>query len=180
MVISRLAKLGSACLGLAGIIVGAGCSRSEPPACPVPGLVSGLESANFGENTITDDPQRIVFRGRILGFTGGCDYRGDGVFVRLNVDLTAVPGPAYDRRPMTFPYFVAVLDPSGNPIDKQVFQVTMPLPVSREAVGARDTIEQRIAGVTETTGPNWRIVIGIDMPPEAALRREEQPARPAF
>jgi hypothetical protein len=157
------------------------CGRSEPPACPVPGLVSGVESANYGRNgEITDDPQEIVYRATILGFSGGCDYRRNGVLVRLQLDLSAVPGPAYDRRPMTFPYFVAVLDPAGNPVDKQVFQVTPPLPVGREAVGARDTIEQSIAGVTEATGPSWRIVIGIDMPSAAALRREQAPRAPAF
>ena len=170
----------TATLAIALVTVVGACGRSEPPACPVPGIVSGVESANYGRNgEITDDPTNIVYRGTILGFSGGCDYRRDGVLVRLQLDLSAVPGPAYDRRPMTFPYFVAVLDPAGNPIDKQVFQVTTPLPVGREAVGSRDTIEQTIAGVTEATGPDWRILIGIDMPPAAALRREQPTGRPS-
>jgi hypothetical protein len=134
--------------------------------------VSGLESANFGAGgVVTETPADIVFRAVVAGFSGGCAYGGDDVEMRIFLDLAAVPGPSYDRQPFRFPYFVAVRRPDGTFVDKQVFQAELPAATGPRAVAVQDTIEQTIAGVTPETGPDWRILIGIDLPPDVAAER---------
>lgn len=148
----------------------AACSgeKKPPPPCPVPAIVDGLGSANFAVvGLTTEEPQQIAWRATIIGFDGGCAYRSGGVLLRYTVDLSGVPGPAFDGRPLTFPYFVAVVDPAGTVVSKAVFQASLPQPSGREAVGARDTIEQEIQGATLADGKSWRIYLGIDLPSEA-------------
>jgi hypothetical protein len=162
------------CLLVSPLALLAACaSDGEPPPCPQPAIVSGLQSANFRNGVVTDEPSEIAYRVTILGFSGGCDYRSEGVFMRMFVDMSGVPGPAYAGQPITFPYFVAVANPQGQVLDKQTFTASLPQPTGRRAVGVQDTIEQTIRGVSVQEGPGWRIYIGVDMPPEAALRREE-------
>lgn len=154
----------------------AGCTRGqkEPPACPQPAIVSGAQSASFGNVGVipeVSDPSQVVYRATILGFGGGCGQNSDGTLMRLTVDLSAVAGPAYDGRPITFPYFVAVANESGQIIDKQVFTARINPPRGHEAVGVQDMIEQTLAGVGKATAPLWKVYIGIDMPQAAALQR---------
>lgn len=156
---------------LAVLAVGA-CNRERPPPpCPVPAIVGGVESASFGDAGLTEEPSRIVYRTAMPGFGGGCLYRRGDVLVRLTVDLTAVPGPAYDGRPLTVAYFVAVANPAGTVVDKQVFTARFPPPRDREAVSVQDRIEQVLAGVTEADGPGWKIYLGLDLPAAALLPR---------
>jgi hypothetical protein len=160
------ARLGA--IAVAAVL--AGCSGEPDPAppCPTPAIVDGLASANFGRTTVTtDDPREIAWRGTIIGFDGGCVFNRSGVLLRYTIDLAGVAGPAFDGRTMTFPYFVAVADPAGTVIAKEVFQVVLPQPQGREAVGARDAIEQTIQGVAPADGRSWRIYLGIDLPPDA-------------
>ena len=131
-------------------------------------LPDGLQSANFALGGLTtDDPREIAWRATIIGFDGGCTYRGGGVRLRYTIDLSGVAGPAFDGRPLIFPYFIAVEDPAGTLLAKQSLQAELPRPAGREAVGSRETIDQTIAGVTPADARAWRIYIGIDLPPEA-------------
>lgn len=168
-------------LVLATLLVGpalvAGCARTPKQsdmACPMPAIVDGAQSASYANTGLipeVEDPSRVVYRATVLGFGGGCGHSGDDTVVRLILDLSAVAGPAYDGRPITFPYFVAVANPSGQIVDKQTFTASLPAPRSREAVGVQDMIEQKLQGVDRGAAPSWKIYVGLDMPRAAAEQR---------
>ena len=74
---------------------------------------------------------------------------------------------------MTVPYFVAVADPKGTIISKQVFSVDVPEGPGRGPVFVRDALSQTIKGVTPAEGPGYRVYLGLDLPESEAMKRLE-------
>lgn len=156
-------------------LLAAACSLGDeppPPACPDPAIVDGMDSSE-SLSSGGSGPEAIAWRTTVLGFDGGCAYEGDGVQLDYSLDLAVVPGPAFgaDDRLVPVRYFVAVADPAGEIVDKQIFSTSLPVPAFGGPVGATERLEQKIAGVTPADGPAWRIFFGLDMPRDEALQR---------
>ena len=81
------------------------------------------------------------------------------------------PGPAYAGPSVAVPWFVAVADPSGTIVDKQVFTSTVALSPGATRGGAREAIEQRYVGVEPAAGAGYRIYLGLEIDRDEALRR---------
>ncbi|MDX6752300.1 hypothetical protein SH611_21045 [Geminicoccaceae bacterium 1502E] len=167
---------GTRCLAalLPALLLGA-CSFTEkapPPACPDPAIVDGMDSNETLEPG-RSGPEAVAWRTAMLGFGGGCAYEDGGVRLRYTIDLAVAPGPAFGAqdRPVPVQYFVAVADPAGEIIDKQVFSTSVPVQPFGAPVVATEQIEQKIAGVMPGEGAAWRIYLGLELPREEALRR---------
>ena len=150
----------------------AGCSMVSsppPPPCPAPGIVDGMNTKQQATGSATTT---VAWRAAMLGFRGGCGYDGEGARVSLQVDLGVTPGPAFgsQTRKITLPYFVAVADPTGTVIDKQVFTATLDVPPSTGTVVVTERLEQRLAGVDAVVAPQWRIYLGLELTREEALQ----------
>lgn len=169
----KLARL--APLALPALI--AACSTPPPPPlCPKPGIVDRLSTNTVYQPGASEEPSSILFRTAIVGFSGGCSYSSDKVEMRLNVDISATPGPAYRAGTMPVRYFVAVADPKGTVIDKQTFGIDIPQAQGTGPVIVRDKLTQTIDGATATTGQSYRVYMGLDLPEAEAMKRlDERP-----
>lgn len=118
----------------------------------------------------------------MTGFGGGCRYEGDGVRLRYSIDVAIVPGPAAlaaGGGELVTPWFVAVADPSGAIVDKQIFELRTEAPLGPGPKLLLEEVEQRIAGVGPGDGPGWRVYFGFDIGAEEGLRRlRERGGRP--
>ncbi|MCS6778221.1 MAG: hypothetical protein NZ555_00770 [Geminicoccaceae bacterium] len=118
----------------------------------------------------------------MTGFGGGCRYEGEGVRLRYAIDIAIVPGPAAlaaGGGELVVPWFVAVADPSGAILDKQIFELRTEAPQGPGPKLLVEEVEQRIAGVGPGDGPGWRVYFGFDIGAEEGLRRlRERGSRP--
>lgn len=154
----------------------AGCAGGSPapPPCPRPAIVNGLETIEVYRAGETGTPADLAYRGAMLGFGGGCAYESGGVRLQLTLDIVATPGPAYAGQPLRLPYFVAVTAPDGTLVHKQPFTAELPAPSGPSPVGVTERLEQRIADVSATDGPGYRVLLGFEVPRGEALRRLEE------
>lgn len=166
-----LGKGAAAASALLLLLAAGGCASSPPPPCPRPGIVSGLDVLSHHQaDASSSDPRTITYRTAMLGFGGGCAYTSNGADVRLQVDISATPGPAYQGGPMPVKYFVAVADPKGAVVDKKSFSVDIPAATGTGAVIVREKLQQTIKGATAENGAGYRIYLGLDMPESVALK----------
>ncbi len=166
--------------GLAATLAVVGCAAPPPPAplpCPRAAILDGAQTV---ERRIGAGPIDFAWRAAITGVTGGCRYDDRGVELRHLLDLAIVPGPralATGETRVALPWFVAVVDPSGAVVDKQVFTLETPLPEGPQPRLVSEQLEQRIAAVRPEEGPGWRIYFGFELDPEEARRRLRERAR---
>lgn len=153
----------------------AGCSTSgpaQPAACPVPGIVAGLETTTvFRGGGATGREADLQYAVAMENIGGGCTYDSAGMRIQLSVDIVVEPGPAFAGPAATVPWFVAIADPAGSIVDKQVFSSTVNLSPGTTRGGVREAIEQRYAGVDRNLGGGYRIYLGLEIDRDEALRR---------
>lgn len=152
-----------------------GCSGSETArtaACPVPGIVAGLETNTvFRGGASSGAESDLLYAVAMQNIGGGCTYGGDGMAIQLSVDLVVEPGPAFTGGQVSVPWFVAVADPSGSIVDKQTFSTSVDLAAGAVRGGTRESIEQRYANVDASTGAAYRLYLGLEIDRAEALRR---------
>jgi hypothetical protein len=168
--VTRSGRAVAALALLGGLIA---CSEPAPPvaACPQPAIVDGLDRLEIHLDAAVPTPETLVMRTILAGFDGSCRIDRDGARLALELDLVTVPGPAYDGRPPLIPYFVIVLDPAGTVVGEAAFEASLPTLTPQQASGVTELLEQRIAGVTPADGAAWRVLLGLEVPREEALRR---------
>jgi hypothetical protein len=150
----------------------AACSTPPPPPpCPKPGIVDRLSTGTTYRPGTAEEPANILYRTALVGFNGGCTYSGGDVDLKINVDLSATPGPAYRAGTMPVRYFVAVADPKGTILDKQTFGIDVPQAEGTGPVFVRDALTQTIKGVPPADGPGYRVYLGLDLPEAEAMKR---------
>ncbi|MCS6876969.1 MAG: hypothetical protein N2038_04605 [Geminicoccaceae bacterium] len=124
-------------------------------------------------------PADVLFRATMTGIGGGCRYEGGDVVLSYALDIALVPGPAAvaTDTALALPWFVAVADPSGAVIDKQLFELRGEAPAPGRPRVVVERLEQRIRGVSPAEGPRWRIYFGFELDPEEARARLRERAR---
>lgn len=154
-----------------------GCKAADPnappPPCPQPKVVSELDRR---ELMAGDGPTDLVWRASFTGFGGGCAYQSGYLALRFDVDITLVSGPRAPTAPIAveIPYFVAVQNPQGQLVHKEVFTLRANVGYASPPQLLNDALIQRIDGVTAEEGPQWKILFGLEMTPEEALRLQER------
>jgi hypothetical protein len=165
----RLGGLAAAGLALVG------CSGAEPQplvACPDPGIVAGLESTTvFRGGASTGSEADLQYAAAMENIGGGCAYDEDGMRIDLAIDVIVEPGPGFAGGPVSVPWFLAVADPSGAIIDKQVFTSSVAIADGATRGGSRESVEQRFPGVDAAEGAGYRLYLGLEIDREEALRR---------
>jgi hypothetical protein len=93
-----------------------------------------------------------------------CDYDRGGVTVQLQLAILGIRGPADAGRATAFDYFVAIADPNGNIVAKEVFPVSFNFD-NRQRVGQIEDLEQRIPLADQADGAAYKIVVGFQLSP---------------
>ena len=145
----------------------AGCgmfSGAGDRNCPRVDTLDGAGRVTQFNPGPTRDLTDVRFEGRIVKIESECEYDRDGtVEVSAIVTMEFVRGPAAPSEEGRFEYFVAITDPSGRRIKKQVFPLPVPFPGAATRVRARDEPTQRFSYAPADDARGYRIFVGFQL-----------------
>ncbi len=147
----------------------ASCTKAPPPVevCPVVSFVDGLDKMTvFGEQGGAE-LANVRYSAEVTKLGAVCVFKSKGVQVTANFLMIADRGLG-DRDRLARPsYFVAVADPEGNVIAKEVFQVEIPFNDNRRRVGRKEEVEPFLPyGPKKHDFTGYRVLIGFQLTPE--------------
>jgi len=160
-------------------LVGA-CGSKEPKgeaACP-----TGLIPADSATVTrFREGPGRdltdVVSEGEIVNILVQCKYDPKGVTVDLQVAIAGGRGPADRSRIADFDYFVAIIDPQQNIVQKQPFRVRFEFTDNRMRLGMIEELEPRVPLSDAFEGPKYQLMVGFQLTPDELAWNRSQRAR---
>jgi hypothetical protein len=153
---------------LAGLML-ASCSSgpARVEICPVVSFVDGLEKVTVFGAQGGADLANVLYSAEVTQLAAVCQFNRNGTAVSAEFLLIADRGLGDRERVARPSYFVAVTDPEGNIMAKEVFQTEIPFNDNRRRVGRKEEIEpflpyQGYNG--DFTG--YRVLIGFQLSPE--------------
>lgn len=172
----------AAALLLSLLLAGCGVTgaKNESLPCPDTGLIlTAASMASF--NAAPATAENMVVEATLANYRGTCRWRQEVLEFMLEVDVAARRGAAASTlKRGEFPYFIAILDPEENVLQRQGFSTT----VSFDNNGSGVSTEKHILRLPLEDRKNVRlhkVVIGFELSPEqlAYNRRGEKPAAKA-
>jgi len=129
-------------------------------------------------------PKNPVERNRIsslylTSLSGDCNVSGNNVVVDVNIEYEGILGPKAriwetDKPSFAYPYFMAMTDPSGNIITKDVYAVTMTYESGSSRVALKESLNQIIPKNNVRDLSDHTIMIGLQLTPdELAFNRTD-------
>ena len=162
-------------LGLGGLLGAllllAGCSGDEQITvltCPqvfiVQDAARSLEWAPGDGRDLID----VRYDAKILNVEWQCTFltEENRVDMEVRFAMRAFMGTAAESRQGRFPYFVAVADPSGTVIAKQVFGIDIAFPGNALEVAHIESVLQRISYRQIADAAKYTVYIGFQLDPE--------------
>jgi hypothetical protein len=169
-----VARRHSAFLLLAMALLLAACSSSDDEprlVCPRPAIIDELSSLERYTPGAAEVPEHLVYRAALQNISGNCRAEDSDILIDVAVETQVEPGLAFSGSSVELPYFVAVMAPGGEVLDRQDFLASIPVtPGAREA-GSRESFSQRFRGIGPYGVPGYQVLFGFALPREEALRR---------
>jgi hypothetical protein len=139
------------------------------PICPQVAVVRGLDVVqDYGNEN--PDPAQLVSAAKLLGVDGDCEYTDDGIDVAFHLNMVAKRGPRLGGLHTNFPFFVAVLNPDGDILNKN--QMTVEFSFSSEESTANRAEDLHVfiplPKDKKMTGPYYRVLAGFQLSPAQA------------
>jgi hypothetical protein len=146
------------------------------PICPQVAIIRELESIqDFGGEK--PSPAEFVASAKMVGIDGDCAYTKDGIDVKFELNFVAQRGPRLGGLHIDFPYFIAVVDPEQNILNKE--RMVMPFGFSSENRRTQDNVTLHVFipldKAQQALGPNYQILTGFQLTKEQVdMGREER------
>lgn len=145
-----------------------GCATSaddQAVNCPRPGLMQHADRLVVFDNMAAPTRETVTVKAELAGYSYGCRPmpKKGAMEMHMTLSFAATRQPlAPELKGLTLPYFVAVLDPQGNIVERQRHKV-------RLVFGARDnSTADRIAKSPDTAARDQDHVIFVAAPTAAA------------
>jgi hypothetical protein len=139
------------------------------PICPQVAIVRGLDVVrDYSDDSPT--PPNLVSAAKLLNISGDCEYRDEGIDVAFEANIIAERGPRLGGLRTGFPFFVAVVDPAGNVLNKN--QMTAEInfssgdPLANHAERLHVFIP--LPKDKHSAGPYYKVLSGFQLTPEQA------------
>jgi hypothetical protein len=147
----------------------AGCSwfrgDYDDGKCPVVAIPDDLSHVSHFQGPGTDFAN-VTVTALLTDIKGGCTFDKGGVTVDMNVSLIARLGPAATDRHADFAYFVAILDPTGKIVAKQLFPAPIDFAEGQSRRGSIESITQRIPLKDYHDAGKYRVDVGFQLSQE--------------
>jgi hypothetical protein len=150
------------------------------PICPQVAIIRDLESfEDYG--TEKPDPSQLVAKAKMVSIEGDCEYKKsdkdenkqEGVDITFSLNFVAERGPRLGGLHTSFPYFIAVLDPDQNILNKE--KMTMDFGFSSSSKVAEDNAPLHVflplPKDKRILGPNYQVLVGFQLNEDQAKVR---------
>jgi len=133
--------------------------------CPqVAILQAGEEIYDYGGEK--PDPSQLVAKARMRSIEGDCGYVKDGIDIAFTLHMRAQRGSRLGAGHVSFPYFIAIVDPAENVVSRQT--VTAQFDFSGMDKVAEDNeplhVFIPISEQAIPAGPAYRVLVGFQQP----------------
>jgi hypothetical protein len=130
---------------------------------------------------------QLVAAARMNDITGDCGYQDEGIDIAFQLNFTAARGPHLAGNRMQFPFFVAVVDPDGNILNKNQMNEEFHFKDEDKTAEKSESMHVFIPMPKDKhqTGPNYRVLAGFQLTEDqlkqvrAAESKAETVAQPA-
>lgn len=131
-------------LAIAALLVTlAACSSGDKEVlrCPAIGFLNDVDSMTAFRDGTGTDLSDVLWEAEFGNITAECDFGRKGVEIPTFFEIVATRGPADTDRVANVAYFVAITDPAGEIVAKEVYEAPIPFADNRRRVGRREQIE---------------------------------------
>ncbi len=151
----------------------AACSSDDKPrlVCPRPAIIDELGSFERYTPGAAEQPEHLAYRAALQNISGNCRADGSDIQIDVAVETQVEPGLAFLGPTVELPYFVAVLAPGGEVLDRQDFVARVTVPAGAREAGSSERFSQRFVGIGPYGVPGYRVLFGFALPKDEALRR---------
>ena len=157
-----------------------GCAMFDKPGgselCPEAGFLAEGQVGVYVRDGAKADPENIISRAALVNYQGACTFKDGWTDVDMTVTLAAEAGPAGRDAPgQSYEWFSAVMDRSGNILQKKVFSTGVEF--DKDGHGeANEEIRHLLPGKTPEDAAQYRIVFGLQLTKDQlAFNREGKP-----
>ena len=150
------------------------------PICPQVAIVSDLaEVHDYG--TEKPSPSALVAASRMHTVSGDCGYRDDGIDIAFTLHFIGARGPHLDGKRMEFPFFIAIVDPDGNIVDKNMLTTAFKFSGDDKTADRDEDLHIFIPlqKKQQKTGPDYRVLMGFQLTEaQWEVARNKAPGKP--
>lgn len=156
---------------VAGVLLLGGCalfSGQTPPPCPTGGpLVDAASVTHFSSGHVAGN---IIVQGEMGAYGLACKVRDGQVEVRFDLTVLGERGPkGPDLKYFDFPYFIAILNPQEEILQRQAFSSRVTFD-NTGAAGMTPSVERHSLTFALPEGDSagrYKIITGFDLSPDA-------------
>ncbi len=147
----------------------AACTSTQAPppgGCPKVAVLGELaELVRFRPGTGRDLTD-VELQAKFSTLAFGCKYDKQSVEIEIDLEVEAARGPAMAQGKASFQYFAAVTNPAGEIVAKEPFDATIEFKGNATKLVVADVLTQRIPLIDRNSGPNWTILLGLQLTDE--------------
>lgn len=161
-------------------LIASGCSHEKEiqRLCPQVAMVRDLQQIyDYGQNTPA--PSELVAVSAMQKIEGDCSYSDKGADVHFTLSLAAAKGPRLGGDKMSFPFFVALLDPSGKIVKKDMLTTNVAFASGEKRVDKQEELHVFIPlPDPKASAEGYRILTGFQLTQDQieAVRQEKADA----
>ena len=137
-----------------------------PPPCPNVSILASSERLVLFRPGPGRDITDILTEADVSNLSSACEYDDRRVDVDTTFEIIAARGPKADTNVVIIAYFVAIVDPDGRVIAKEVFESRIEFPKGRRRIGVREQVAQRIPLAERVLGQDYQILVGFQLTPD--------------
>lgn len=119
----------------------------------------------------------------IANVSNVCRIENGALVMQIDLSLEGKTGPKArvkptDKPSFAYPYFVAVTDPQGNVLSKEIFAASIAYGAAQNELKQTESIFQTMPFPDKTIGQSYSVVVGFQLTPEQLAYNQAVPATP--
>jgi hypothetical protein len=143
--------------------------KTDNLICPQVAILQEAEEvSDYGGEE--PDPAQLVAKARMKSIDGDCGYRKDGIDITFTLHMAAARGPRLGGAQVSLPYFIVVVDPAENILNRQIVTASFQFTGSAAIIDSLEPLHVFIP-LPETAlqaGPYYRVLVGFQLPKNKA------------
>jgi hypothetical protein len=139
--------------------------------CPRVRIVNELSALSEFTNMDRPREDQLISRAHVGTVDAACEYGPKSVTVDLQLAFESVLGPearvtATDKPFFSYPFFVAVSEPGGEILAKEIFAAAMTFPPGQNRQTYTEKLRQIIPAPNQERGARYQVVVGFQLSEE--------------